>query len=858
MEELRESYKEEAPDYNLESKDIIVVGGKNYQVFDRTNLNPYELDFIYRDQVGDEEYESNPKYSSIREAAMPFQFKHYANPGPFEVIPYRKDDPRYQREYERQMSFLQEEESKRADPIGYYTKGVASKSNLMAAASMFSPLLIRGGAAAMYSPFSAPAGLLATTLGLTIASPALISNTYDRVNEVIRNFSGQDPEYQKMSDQMKQAMDDVYYESMFALGGPTLGGIFRSFKPGVGKVLGLSREEAQALIQSSKDLGIDLAPIHFSRTNVKGSASYFGVIPFLAGFYRKGGETAQTALAKFANSLTGQYAPVEMLQSLGVDMMKASQQRFKGYRKLTDILYNRALNFANQIQTPFIPMTNVKSFAEANVEKILRSDLPENIREQYEGLMGLQRTSEFKTFFESLSKLDMLDANQYRSMEKMLNNSITEYVNSMGKSIPQDQAVAIMQLKNALKKDFNNVDISMLKGAEQEIASKFISSLRTANDTVAAYASLLDGPQANIFKKFNKGAFLVDFMKPGSKNVDVMFRDIFKELDGESLEAVDALKTLLGKNTFNKAAGSWFNDTYLSSFRGDFAPKRDAMGLIDVDQVLKSNIFDPDKFEAALGIAGDSKFGKAKLDAIMGPEAYKNIRKFIDLAKAVDEVDVGDVSKYLTRKVTLGGLDRFIGTGALLYGASASLPLTVVKVLLGRKGASFLNDPKRLDELIKLTDQRWVSGLTADELAKYVVRLARGVDIPTDEEYEEMQLLYEIQQDIEAGKLPESKIEPGKMQLLRSGKEAGQTPTGSGAIPSGTKIIDTEEVTSIPTNVQNTASAITPGLPGSVDPAKFGMLFPNDITGQQAAMSMFQKPRIANQGGLARLLGFKV
>ena len=65
-------------------------------------------------------------------------------------------------------------------------------------------------------------------------------------------------------------------------------------------------------------------------------------------------------------------------------------------------------------------------------------------------------------------------------------------------------------------------------------------------------------------------------------------------------------------------------------------------------------------------------------------------------------------------------------------------------------------------------------------------------------------------------------------------------------------------MTSIPTNVQNTASAITPGLPGSVDPAKFGMLFPNDITGQQAAMSMFQKPRIANQGGLARLLGFKV
>jgi len=846
-------YTQNKPDYDLDSKDIIVVQGKQYRVFDNKNLNPYELDFIYRDQLGND-YLENPEFDTLRKEASNFSAMNFANEGPIEAIPFRLDDPRYKREYDRQINFLKDEENKRADPVKYYTSGMFDKNAAMTIGALFAPVLTVGGLAALSNPFTAPIGALAVGTAASVLGAGGLGNMYDRVNEVIRNIQGFDPEAQGLGDQFKDIVDNMYYETLFTMGSPALAGIFRTFKPGIGKLIGLGKEQAQKLIADAKNLGIELSPIHFSGPGLKGSAGFFGVIPFLSSFYKEGAQQAQTQLAKFANSLTGQYAPVELLQSLGVDMMKASQQRFRGYRKLTDMLYNRALTYADKISAPFIPMTNVKSFANANIEKILKSDLPEGIREQYQGLMKLQSSAEFKDFFTSLSKLDMLDANQYRSMEKLLNESITGYVNSMGKSLTNDQAVAIMQLKNALKKDFNNVDLNSIKNIkDREYAEKFMSSLRTANDTVAAYASLLDSPQASLFKKFDKGAFLVDFMKPGSKNLDLMFKDVFNQLGGESLEAVDAMKTLLGNNAFDKAAGSWFQDIYFKSFRNNFVPKRGADGLIDVDQVLSPNIFDPDKFEALLGIAGDSKFGKMKLEKILGPKAFDSLRKFIDIAKAVDEVEVGDVSKYLTRKVTLGGLDRFIKGGAIIYGTAKGLttdiPMTIVKVLLGRKAVNFINNPKALDKLIKMTDENFIKNMGIEDLAKYVDRLARDVGIPSDEEYEQMQLLQEIYKDIDKGS--------SNYQRTRFDMYNKPVETEPVMREMGITLPDYDQQASLTTSNPYLSGAGAGALPSQTDPSMYASLFPFDITGQQAAASSAQRPRIAAQGGLGALLGFK-
>lgn len=852
-------YSQNKPDYDVDSKDLITVKGKQYRVFDNKNLNPYELDFIFRDQMGND-YLENPDYDNLRSEAESFALSNFNNSGPIEAIPFRLDDPRYQREWNRQAKFLQDEENRRADPIKYYTAGLANKNTAIALGSIFAPLLVAGGGfAASLNPFTvglAP-GLIMAATAAPVLGAAAGGNMYDRLNEVIRNIQGLDAETQGVTEQFKDIVDIMYNEALFSFGSPALSGIFRQFKPLVGKAYGLAKEEAKSLMKTAEDLGIQLSPIHFSRLGVKGSASFFGVIPFLSSFYKRAGAEAQTELAKFANSLTGRFAPVEVLQSLGADMMKASQGRFRAYNKLTDMLYKRALTYADNITQPFIPLTNTKLFAEGSIEKILKSDLPEGLKEQYEGLMKLQSSAQFKDFFKSLSKVDMLDANQYRSFEKLLNESITGYVNSAGKSLSNDQAIAIMQLKRALKDDFNNVDVSLITDPKnREYADKFMSSLRTANDVFGAYASLLDSPQANIFKKYDKGAFLVDFMKPGSKNMDLMFEDLFGKqgLGGESFEAIDALKTLLGKNAFEKAAGSWFQDIYFKSFVNGFAPKRTADGFVDLSKYIEPNAFDPNKFEDLLGLAGDTKAGKIKIEKILGPEAYGSIRKFIDVAKAVSEVEIGKASKYLTRKITLGGLDNFIKGGAIIYGTGAALtniPYTVAKVLLGRSAVNFLNNPKALEKLTKLTDTNFLKTMGTDQLASYVYKLAKEVGIPSDEEYEKMQLLNEIYKDLEKG----SNLGYTKTRWNLYNKPIETEPNPLAVMPAEAEI--SNQQASLPMTNPYLAGAGANALPSQVDPTMYASLFPFDTTGQQAAASTAQRPRIAAQGGLGALLGFK-
>jgi hypothetical protein len=66
-----------------------------------------------------------------------------------------------------------------------------------------------------------------------------------------------------------------------------------------------------------------------------------------------------------------------------------------------------------------------------------------------------------------------------------------------------------------------------------------------------------------------------------------------------------------------------------------------------------------------------------------------------------------------------------------------------------------------------------------------------------------------------------------------------------------------DQTSTMPTEMQTNVFQAPAGLGGSANASTYASLFPFDTTGQQAAMSMEQQPRIAAQGGLGALLGFK-
>jgi len=68
---------------------------------------------------------------------------------------------------------------------------------------------------------------------------------------------------------------------------------------------------------------------------------------------------------------------------------------------------------------------------------------------------------------------------------------------------------------------------------------------------------------------------------------------------------------------------------------------------------------------------------------------------------------------------------------------------------------------------------------------------------------------------------------------------------------------DAQQQASLPSTNPYLAGSGASSLPSQVDPTRYASLFPFDITGQQAAVSSAQRPRIAAQGGLGALLGFK-
>jgi len=175
--------------------------------------------------------------------------------------------------------------------------------------------------------------------------------------------------------------------------------------------------------------------------------------------------------------------------------------------------------------------------------------------------------------------------------------------------------------------------------------------------------------------------------------------------------------------------------------------------------------------------------------------------------------------------------------------------MTIVKVLLGRKAVNFINNPKALDKLIKMTDENFIKNMGIEDLAKYVDRLARDVGIPSDEEYEQMQLLQEIYKDIDKGS--------SNYQRTRFDMYNKPVETEPVMREMGITLPDYDQQASLTTSNPYLSGAGAGALPSQTDPSMYASLFPFDITGQQAAASSAQRPRIAAQGGLGALLGFK-
>ena len=890
--EIYEKYKEYTP------TQYFAAGDKNYLVMNAENgfegLLPYEKLYILDDLGLDTR---GPEFDQMREQAEAYRQGNVMLPGYSQPIPFYPTDPRYKMEYDRQVTEVADAAFRNQDPIAFYTNGYVNEGAVRAIGAMMAPILTESGKAFLLSgmvargvptPQTQIGGAALTGMGLagvtagqylsgltqSAIGEVAAAQLYNNINNILRgDFGAVDPSLESLSEGTKKSVKEFAAAYTWTGGADALTGLARYLGPaGWAKVIGLGSEQSKNLQRAASQLGMNLAPIHFASDWVKGSSKILGVFPLINSAFKRGGEAAQRALLTAMDSLQATYGPVFSMNNVGVNMLQAAKGQKKEAYKAVETAYEVFENIAKNIKSPIVKGTNILGWISNRQEILANMNKGGDAGKYLKALLDIQDNPNFKPFLEKLEKqlkqnkgLTIVEA---REFQKDLNKGMGDFIKDqgkMGRELTDEEVGALFNLKTAIERDISSIKFKDVPESEQILAKQAQEALLHANNQFGIFAAKFsDSVPAKTFANADAAYALnlgPEIYKPTTKSRQKFYTGMLNVMKDDP-EAMRGFKDIVGQKEFDSAMGSWINSAYADSMAKGVEID-DVTGQVLMTGALKSNAFNPLKFQKLLGL--DTAPGRQALKEAIGEENVKNLRKFAKLADEVDVVYIADPSTFVGRRVTLSGIQGLaalasvgVGAGAGAYfigdqGLDVSAAVgAITKILLTYGGFRLVNNPKRLNQLINWKNRHVGAKALSRKAIAEILELSKVIGVPTDAED-----TLSYQQALAYKKAVEGEmvLGPTKGQITRGLKKPldavnilEELETDTTTPGQGKEALD----------VSFNTAPVSPGLPSSVDPAKFGMLFPNDITGQQAAMSMSQKPRIANQGGLARLLGFKV
>jgi hypothetical protein len=892
--------KEEKVKENIEEyKDFVPterfrIGKKDYLVMNAEggfeSLLPYEQLYILEDQGVDV---SDPKFDSLKKQAEDYREGNVMFPGYTDSIPYYPTDPRYAEIYKAQVDEVNDMTIKQTDPIAYHTNGFVNRETMKAYAALLGPALtvagrqfLLGGMAAQAVPgIGTAAGTTAMGVGtgLTFAgmylsgltsgslSSAAAGQVYDNINRVLRDdFEG----FGDIDENTKNALRDFSSEFMWTSGADSLAGVVRYFGPaGIKKLTSLGRYQSKQLQQYADDLGIKLSPIHFSNDVTKGTSKILGVFPLINYAFKKGGKDSQTELLKWMNSFIGTYGNTMSLNNVGINILQAAKTNKKLGGKSVEEAYKLFEKIGSKINAPIVKGNNMMALLDDEITKQAARAGDQGMSEYFETFLQVRNSPYFKDSLDDLSRIlkrqGGLTITQAREYQKMINESLGEYIKKSGKTdFTNAEASALLKFKEGLEKDIQSIKLSDIPEEFKELGGQAIGALNNANNLAAKWASTFNEGvmakaigQGDIAYKLNLGP---NIYKSGATSRQKFYKNLFATMKDDPEAMVD-LRKIVGDKEFDNAIGSWINDTYASSFKKGV--KRDpTSGSVLMGETLEANAFDPFKFEKSLGL--DTPQGREALTKAIGETRVSALDKFMDLAKAVEDVPVGDSSTFVGRRVTFEGMKGLtalasvggagmLGAG-LTTGGVGAIVAGATKILLTFGAFDFINRPKNLKRITDWFERNiGAATLSRKALAEFE-QIMVDVGVPTEAEdakaYQEAKAFKKI---MEEGSQVETSTKTGRTGAQERVQEKKETEQQESI-----NILDIlnqqdQTTSTMPTEMQTNVFQPPSGLTGQANPATYASLFPFDTTGQQAAMSQNQQPRIAAQGGLGALLGFK-
>ena len=583
--------------------------------------------------------------------------------------------------------------------------------------------------------FGGAIGSPATPAGM-VAGGTLGAAGMGQLYDVVQGYLTDDPS--NMKTQFSKAKTDLSREAVLQS--------FFTKLPGLGKSIKgmfVSKDpQAKQLYDAAKRMNY---PLSFSDTGnrvAKGYGRVIGIFPYVGSPIKKQLETKAKLLNKYADDTLNSFAPNITLTNLGVDMVEASKSTYGNFRRISNFFYDDFYKTAGTIKAPIVPTKNFQNDLKRYVNLVDEGVLQVNKK----NINSPQKDSIYN-YAKSLLKIDpTININQYKSLIKdmqvfakqsskegydlkvitgfkgalekdlsLLGNQ--KYLDSFKKVLNPNQMKAIRdKLLFANKVYINGLENSIITSSMRKEAAKSGVKL---TETVGK--KTFQSPTAKKFERVDKNIFSAGFDKPGSINADQIGEMLLKNRANLTPQVLTDLESLVGKKAYKKFTRSFFEKSYQGSL------------VSSKEGSINGLVFDPSKFERALGL--NTTQGREILEKMLQGSKL-NIQKiddFFAIAKNHVGLNIPDVSSFVARRATLGGVRSLVGTGTMGLSVMTNPVASLGAIYISRRGSSFLSNPKQLDDVMTVMDYKAPAAKMKTATLKLIDGLLSDKNTPNEE-----------------------------------------------------------------------------------------------------------------------------
>lgn len=465
------------------------------------------------------------------------------------------------------------------------------------------------------------------------------------------------------------------------------------------RVLGLAGEGSKQVVQAAERLGLDMGLMAATENRLikKSWPTVIGVFPFTSGGMernvRKGLTDAEERLYKYLDEV----APTTTLWNLGVDLTKAAEKQYSGFRREATKRYNMFFDRAKELNDPpVIPTDGIKD----TVSQLRSERISPRIRVGEEGSEKVVRLNSplDKEVTDFIYQLGRLDDNMSPLEWRTLQQDLNYHASRLKGAGLEDHRIG--RVKQALEDSMAEIEHPELKGLIDDANRFFAQGSQRFETRTSKHFERVD---RNIFENTR-------MEKAGSLTEDRLSEVILRQ---RSPQSVRELRQLVGPEEVQKVARANFDDLAHKSFRslGD-SSKEKAFSFTAFGERLKL----------------DEPSQRAYLEELLKGSGVglQQLEDLIKVGRAYEQIPLRDASTFVARRLTFAGLS------AVALSNFSEMIMWIPMVAMANATGRVLTNPRAMSMVKGLMDDS-VSAQNKRILAGRLVQYLREDWTPEDD-----------------------------------------------------------------------------------------------------------------------------